>query len=240
MHPAALALTAFAASAVLVGCAGGGVPTVSTVTSPTGRVQIVLRWPERPATATRLVPFATNSVNVSFLATDGTTLRSQLLVRPTPAPLATGDPPPISSTATFTNLPQGLVNVRATAFPNPDGTGVAQATATVPTTIVAGQLTPVKLAMGSTISYVDILPHQIQLTGKPVLLNAVAYDAQNNVVLTDQWTWTNSDPTVITMKPSGALDYISAVGPGVTILTATETDSGKSFAKTINVAPLTN
>jgi hypothetical protein len=229
---AAAALTANLA--LLAGCGGGTMSAATRVATPIGRAQITLTWPAR-SEATRLIPQAANSVLVSFLNPDNSTLTSQLLVRPQTTQKTQ---PPVPTTASFTNLPQGPLRVQATAFPNTDGTGNAQATAIVPTTIVAGKSTPVGLTMGTTIAYVDVLPHVIQFTGAPVQLTATAFDLQNNAVLTNQWQWNDSDYTVVSLTSNGATALVNGVGPGTATIIAQETESDKSFSKVLNVAPL--
>ena len=102
---------------LLAGC-GGGSNTQLATTGGQGRATLTVTWPAR----TRLIPDASNSIAV--VVKQGTTISAQqTLARP-----AAGG----TSTASFASLPTGTLSVTATAYPNADGTGVAQATATVP------------------------------------------------------------------------------------------------------------
>ena len=223
-----------ALAALLAGCGGSGttgysspVATTPVVSATTGRAQVSLVWPAR--TASRKIPLDANSVLVQFLS--GTTVvGSQLLTRPA----HDGTP----TTVTFTNLPGGALTVKATAFPNADGTGAAQGIAQAPTTIVVGQSTPVTLTLATTITRVDILPQNIALTTTPTTITAVAYDASNNIVITNQWNWTNSDNTVAALIPSGNTATIAAVGVGNSLLTLTEGESGQQAQKKLVVTPV--
>ena len=222
----------------LAGCGGSGstspVPqTVPTVTAALGgRATISLRWPDASPTAVatgRLVPTASFSVRVSFLDTNGAVLQTALLVRPVDGGSV--------SASTFSNLPPGNLTVQAAAFPNPDGTGVAQASVTGQAIIVQNQLTQVNLTMGTTITRVEILPVNVQFTGNgTTTLFATAYDANNNLVLTNQWKWGNSNPNVLALTPNGATADIGAVSVGQTTVTLTETESGFSAIKVLNVS----
>ena len=238
--PVCIVLGGFSALSV-AGCGSGGgnhspaTPTASTVTAATsgGRATISLRWPDSAVpTATsragRLVPTASFSVSVSFLDANGAVLQTALLVRPVNGGTV--------SASTFSNLPPGNLTVQATAFPNPDGTGVAQASVSGQALIVQNQLTPVSLTMNSTITRVEILPVIVQFTGNgATTLNAAAYDASGNLVLTNQWKWENSDPNIIALVPKGATADITALNVGQTTVTLTETESGSLATKVLDV-----
>ena len=59
-------------------------------------------------------------------------------------------------TVRFDPLPVGTFTVTSTAFPNADGTGTAQATASIPLILQAGQNTDFTLTMGSTIDHLEL------------------------------------------------------------------------------------
>jgi hypothetical protein len=215
---------------------GGGTPAsstsaTSTVTAaaPTGRSQITVLWPERGA-KTRLIPFAANSIRVNFRS-GANIVQTQLLSRPAPAD------GPTTSTANFTNLPQGTYTVEAIAYPTTDGTGTAQAQAQGNFNIIAGQANPIGLSMATTIARVTMLPEQIPVTTQPVELTAAAFDAQNNLVVTNQWEWTNTNNAVVTLTPQGDKAILQLVGPGTTTIQVRETESNKSAFQDFVVAP---
>src|SRR5438874_8317728 len=115
-----LLLAAVVMAAVGIHGCGGGAPA-----SRTGRATFTVIWPP----PSRLIPAASNSIKVDIK--DGNqTVASQTLPRP-----SGGGP----ATVTFATLPVGALTATATAYPNADGTGVAQATASVPLQISAGQ-----------------------------------------------------------------------------------------------------
>ena len=219
------------------GCGGGGGTTApgttlvrSSITEAGGRAQITMRWPASSKTGGRLVPAASDSARVSFFDAQGKLLQTGLLVRPD----ANGGQVSIN---TFTDLPPGVLTVSATAFPNADGTGVAQANVVGQTTIVQNQLVTVTLTMNTTITRVEILPVNVQFTGNgTTTLNAAAYDADNNLVLTNSWNWQNSNPDVLNLVFNGAIADIQATGTGTTVVTATETESGAFATKTLQVS----
>jgi hypothetical protein len=95
----------------LIGCGGS-----SSAPSGTGRAFIKITWPDR----NRLIPLASNSIQVTF-SRGAQTVATQLIPRP-----ASGN----QTTTTFQNLKTGGLALTATAFPNADGTGTAQATGT--------------------------------------------------------------------------------------------------------------
>ena len=210
--------------ASLTGCGGGG-NNPAPVAANTGRAVITLVWPERAA-ASRLIPAGANSINVTF-SVGGVALQSAVIARPT-------------TTLQFSNLPAGTLLVEATAHPNADGTGATQARADSFAVIVSGQKTPVNLTLATTIASVKITPETIAFTGDPVTLTATAYDgadATGNIVLSGAWSWSNSNPGVLNVVAQGDKAVITPVSAGVSNVTVTETESGKSYTKPINVAP---
>ena len=221
------------------GCGGGGttIPGAARQTAPTlasaapavsgGRAQIAIRWPAS-SKAGRLVPSASDSVRVSFVDTGGTVLQSKLVVRP--------DSGGAVSIDTFVDLPPGTLTVSAAAYPNADGTGVAQASVVGQAVITQNQLTTVTLTMNSEITRVEILPVNVQFTGNgTTTLNAAAYNAAGELVLTNSWDWQNSNPAVLNLTPNGASADIQATGTGQTVITLTETETGTFATKTLQV-----
>jgi hypothetical protein len=227
LQPFALAVLALFGTAGISGCGGGSSSSAPAIASSLGRATITLQWPERSTTASRVIPVGANSIRVVF-SQNGTEAQTQLLTRPSGSGALT-------STASFTDLPQGDYTVTATAYPNTDGTGVMQAQATASTTITTGQLTRVGLTLGSTVDRIAILPDNIPLTAQPTVITATAFDAQNNVVVGGNWVWTNSNPAVISLVSEGGTATISAVGAGSATITLTETESGKSTQKFFDV-----
>src|SRR5207248_2473416 len=89
-----------------------------------------------------------------------------------------------SSTVIFDSLPPGDLTAVATSYPQADGTGIAQAQASAPLKIAAGQNTPFTITMASTIDHLEVSP-----AGPTVILGQVlnpvvtARDSAGNAVL---------------------------------------------------------
>src|SRR5438874_955629 len=111
-------------AALFCGCGGGS--GTGGASGGGGRASITIKWPARAAAVrSKLIPVAANSVKVTFR--DGAAIiASQVLARP---------PDGSDSVSNFLNLPIRALLVDAAAYPTADGTGVAQATATVPVPI---------------------------------------------------------------------------------------------------------
>lgn len=212
---------------LLTGCAGGN--RSGTAGGPEaadrGRATLTVQWPER----SRLIPFAANSIRVEIKNSQGTTVGTQTLARP-----ASGG----SASATFNLLPVGNLTILATANPSTDGTGVAQARATAPLVIQAGQTTPFGLTLASTIERIEVNPSTaLNLTvGATQTVTATPKDAQGNTVLTQPQTiqWSSGNNAVATVNGS----QVSAVAAGTTQITCRETESNRTASITVNVAPL--
>lgn len=209
-------LMATAALTILSGCGGGG--NSSAISTDGGALQVGITWPE----ASRLIPIASNSIKIDVY--DGANLVATELV---PKPL---------TLATFSNVPTGNLTVVATAYPNADGTGVAQATGTAGALITIANTTVVGITMGSTITHMDMTPTSLNLTGgQTSSVVATPKDASNNVVLVSplNLSYLSSNPLVATV---GLLDgSVLALLAGTTTITATELESGVSGTATVNV-----
>src|SRR5258706_7913050 len=128
---------------LLAGCGGGH--QAAPPAARTGKATFVVKWPARTS---RLIPIASNSIRV-VLMKNGAEVGNQLLPRP---------PGAETSQAVFDPLPTGNLIATATAFPNADGTGVAQATGTAGLNILPGANTTITLTMGTTITKVVVAP----------------------------------------------------------------------------------
>src|SRR5437660_1495029 len=122
----------------LVSC--GGVHSAS----PSGQIVMKVIWPDR----TRLIPIASNSVRIS-ISNGATQYGTALVPRP-----PTGN----QASTTFDHVPGGPATVTALAYPNTDGSGVAQAKGVTPVDVLSNQTTNVTLTMASTIVRIDITP----------------------------------------------------------------------------------
>ncbi len=212
---------ALALTVAMIGC-GGSSRTLGISPSP-GRLTLKVIWP----TSTRLIPQAANAINAS-LVSGSKSLGSQLLARP--AGSAT------TSTVTFTNLPPGSATLTATAYPNADGTGTAQAQGAVGVTIVASQTASIGVTMNTTIDHLETAPvSPIVTIGQPLQLTVTAKDAAGNVVLTTpgKVTWSSASLNIATIDNTGK---VTGVAVGSSVLTVTETESGKTTQATVQVS----
>ena len=205
-------------TALLTGCGAGSPPSIEATTS--GRATFTVTWPARG----RLIPEAANSIVIQ-IRNGNTIAASQTLSRP-----ATGG----TSSATFSLLPVGNLVASATAFPNADGTGVAQAQATAPLTIRANQNTSLALTMASTIDHLVVSPSPaIVQVGQSVPLTVTAIDATGAVVLITpaklQWSAANATASV------DADGNLTGLTNGTTMFTVTEQESGKSASVNVTV-----
>lgn len=215
-----LAVVLGALSALLAGCSGGR-SDLSPSPSTAGRATFTVKWPE----ASRLIPVDSNSIKVEIRRGD-VVVSAQVLARP-----ASGG----STTATFDPLPVGDLNATATAYPQADGTGTAQATASVPLLIRAGENTTFSLTMNSTIDRIEISPNPASVSvGGTVTLTATAKDATGAVVLlsASKGQWTTTNEAIARIDSQGRLTGVAA---GSTQARYTDTESGKSAESAVIV-----
>lgn len=213
------ALPLLGATVALTGC--GGASSLSTAATTTGRATLAITWPE----TTRLIPTAANSITVRFLQ-GSTVVATQTVARP-----SSGN----TSTVTFDSLPLGSLTVVASAYPNADGSGIAQASATTTAVIASGQTTTVGITMVSTISTLSASVGSSSLAqGATTSITANAKDASNNTVLISSGTlsYSSSNTAVATVSAAGV---VTGVAPGSATVTVTESESGKSATATLTV-----
>ncbi|MES2459160.1 MAG: hypothetical protein V4671_01155 [Armatimonadota bacterium] len=170
------------------GCGGGGTRSspVSAPSAPAsqglGRATFTVTWPA--PSSSRLIPSAANSIVVKITTIDGAALAEQRLTRP-----AGGG----TTTATFAELPAGDVIASVSAYPNADGTGIAQASASASVAIEGGKTAALSLTLDSTIDRLEVTAPAgslvngapVTLIGFPLPLSAVAKNSADEIVLTD-------------------------------------------------------
>ena len=201
-----------------MGCGGG-----SSLSNGTGRAVVKITWPDR----SRLIPVASNSIKVVFTR-GAQVVDSQLIPRP-----VSGN----QTQTTFTNLKTGSLTLTATALPNSDGSGVAQATGTTPVTISSGQTTAVTLTMASTINHLEISPQNPNVSvGSSLQLTVTAKDLSGSVVMISETKlqWVSSAPAVISVDAFGKVTASSASSAQITV---TETESGMSASTLVTGTP---
>ncbi|MES2459159.1 MAG: hypothetical protein V4671_01150 [Armatimonadota bacterium] len=230
------------------GCGGGnGSSSVSQGQSPSsskarGVVSVSITWPER----TRLIPIMSESVKVTVARVGGTgvPIAPQILRRvPLDPPPSFPVQPPMTSTASFPDLEVGEYTVTATAYPTADGTGTAQATATVSATVVGDENTPVGLVMGTTVDHLEVTAVSSTLTvGETTILTVTPRDAAGQAVLIDRGRtrYSSSAPGVAEadltqFKPGEYVVLARGTAAGLATITVTDTETGKSGTVTLTV-----
>jgi hypothetical protein len=147
------------------------------------------------------------------------------------------------SSAAFENLPLGTLVATATAHPNADENGVAQARVSTALTIAAGENTPVCLSPNSTIAEGCMTPpspvsvHAISRRTAEVVASAL--DTEGNIILREarNWRWAVVDPSVVTVALNGERTVLSGESVGTTQVWVAETESGKVVTGTGEQGP---
>lgn len=214
-------------AAILAACGGTGGTGASGPSGGRGSLQFGVEWPI--PTPDRLIPITSQSVRFVVKSTVGTVLATPPLVT---KPSGTNFPNNTTS-VTITGLPAGPVVVSATAFPQQDGGGVAQATATMTVTVVAGITTTAPdVIMNTTITNVVLTPSATNiLPGGQITVSASARDANNNAVfiapekLSGAANDSSGNPA-FTISRSGSQFTLKALAIGTFIFKVTETESG--------------
>ena len=212
-----LLLALVAAVLGLAGCGGSG----ESSDAGTGRATLKIIWPE----PSPLLPVASKNITVSFL-NDRTVVASQTVNRP-----SSGN----ESTVTFPTLPAIELTLKAEAFPNTGGTGVAQASASKSINIVRNQTIDASITMDSTIVGITITPGApVVKIGDTLQLVATPYDSQGRTVLVTGATrsFTSANPSIATVDSSG---LVTGISEGATKVTVADSESGISAFVTVTV-----
>jgi len=224
------------ASLLLNGCGGGGGGQSGTAPTPqVAQATITVNWPVRPKAsqmAPRLVPLAANSITITIM--QGTNpIASHTLTRPNGDQAGTsaytfGDPSAPAGSA-YNGLPVGALTATATAYPNADGTGTAQATGFISFVTALGTNVPITIDMGSTIDHLAVTPANPSIAvGVTLALSATARDVYGAMVLTvaSKTQWSSSDPAIARVDTNSGV--VTGVAEGTTNLTVTDSESGKT------------
>jgi hypothetical protein len=219
-----------ALASLLVGCGGGsGSGTSTLTTSRATRVTFTFEWPA----VTRLIPAAAQSIKLDIRDSSGL-IASQIINRP-------------NTSATFQNLPVGGLTVTATAFSGPNATGSALASTTVAFTLQPGVNPNITITLVTTIDHIDVAPITLAV-GQSGTLVAIGRDVANNKVdlTASKVTFSSSNTNVATVASpgtaSGAISgavtaAVTAVGSGTSVITVTDTESGKTSQAVVTVSP---
>ncbi len=209
--------------AVIPGCGAGsrglsGSPTM-------GRATFTVIWPGQK----RLIPNASSSIVIQ-ITNSGTVVASQTLARPSGGG---------TTSASFPALPIGQLSATATAYPQLDGTGVAQADATVPIVTQANKTTNITISMVSTIDHIELSPSPATVqVGKSLDLSATAKDAAGEVVsiVITNLTWGLINSPIAAVNSQG---QVSGLQAGTINITVTDSESGKSAFTVLTVVDQT-
>ncbi len=190
-------------------------------TADPGELTFSVVWPE---VESRLIPTAAQSI--VLVVTDMATkaeLGRAVLTR-------------TNTSATLGSLPAWhSCLVAATARPNLDGSGIAQAMGSQIVTIPSGSSVAVSLTLATTITAVQISAPRTQMTvGSTATFVPTAKDTRGNIVLVSnaKWSWQASPSTVARVDANG---LVTALAPGTASVTVTDLESGKSASLGVTV-----
>jgi hypothetical protein len=204
----------------IYGC-GGGSKSAASAQELTGRASVTIAWPQD----SRLIPLASNSIRIDFKKA-GQVVDSKLVPRPTNGNIAT---------VTSDPLPTGDLIAFAAAFPQANGSGVAQASGAVPLAISTGKTSTFLISMASTIEDVSAVAAKGTIAvGEATTLSITAKDAVGNTVLVSPslLNWEALNPSVAVINSSGG---ILGLTPGQATFKVTETESGRAAQTTVTV-----
>jgi hypothetical protein len=199
---------------LIAGCGGGGGRKTNSGDAGDRSVVVAVEWPER-SKATRLIPRAAESIAVT-ITRDGYTVGRVVLNRPSSG----GE-----TRATIQRLPVGRLTATATAYPDRNAEGVAQARGQQSVTAEAGRPARITVEMDSTISRVEVnADHTTVFLGDTTQLSATAYDNSGHMVLVgDTLRWSTSGGIADVDEDSGV---VYGRNRGDANVTVTETESG--------------
>ena len=229
---------------MLAGCGGG-----SPVSKKTGKGAAVftIKWPPQTKSV-RLISSASNLIRIQISAQPnggGASYGFQDAVRPH----VDGQPDLTTptTTLTFNNLPPGAYYATANGYPGYQSdmrtpAAPAQTTATVPLTIADGQTTTSNLTMASTITRLQLSTDRLVIPqSQTQFISVMAFDGNNAQVMTApstfQWTVSNTAIASLVM-PLNNGEVVSGVTRGVTQISVTDTESGKSVSANVLVPGL--
>ncbi|MEZ0325257.1 MAG: hypothetical protein ACAH95_05080 [Fimbriimonas sp.] len=211
-----------------LGCGGS-----SAKPSAEGTLRLSIEWPEQ----SRLVPIASKSVviNVIIKKGEGEYEVTERIAQKIIPRLATGNLSKVEI-----RLPSTKLTIQADASPNEDGSGNIQATASKEVNIPESQTLPVAITMVTRIQQVKMTPNpdgSSLLIGSTGTYDATAESDGDVLVVTSpsKWTWTVSDPTLLSMTATGSKVTVKGLKKGRVTLTATEEESHRTKSAVIDV-----
>ena len=199
-------------------------PQPTAVPQTSGSARIRVQWPSRTG---RIIPIASESVVVVLQDAQKKELVRATATRP--------DDNASTSDVRFSTVPVGDYFVTAAAYPQNDGTGTAQAAATVPLRVDTNAETLLELSLNSTISRLSLTQGAPATdANQTFVLVAAAQNASGAVVLTrsSQFTWQSSDAGIATVDANGV---VTVTGAGLLTVTARDTESGTTAQIVLNI-----
>lgn len=226
MRAAASLVAVIGTALSLIGCGGGGGGGTSPPGQETGGVEIRIAWPQRGGPVdTQLIPAASNSIKVE-ITRSGQPLAglTGIVTRP-------------HSQWRMDGVPAGEAVLRATAYPEPDAGGVAQAKAEMSITVIAGRYTEYALTLDSAVAAVEVSPNPGAVdVGADAQFTATAKDADGQTVLvlaSGAFVWSVVEGTSNATVDANGL--VRGLASGRVTLRATEPESGVFGAATAGV-----
>ncbi len=223
-------LAALAAVGLLGACGSGG--TSGGGGTESGTVTVNLTWP----TASRLIPYAANSVVVTLRNESGTALASGTLNRPT-------------ASRTFTGITAGVGSLDCVAYPQTNGGGTALSSGSIPYSLSTGNTLTVPVTMDSSIASFTVTPNPASCTvGSTVTLTATARNSSSQVVLlpndaASNWSITSGSAYISLPSSRSASSWtrtITGVAAGSAVVRASLTEapgaSARTASATVNVS----
>lgn len=208
------------------GCSSGSqsIQAVPAVAAGRGAVQIKIQWPDAPVG--RLIPVASQMIQVVLTDAGGGQVAAATSQRPTSGS---------TTTVSFQNVVAGTYTEAASAYPTSDTTGVPQASGSQSITVTAGTVNKTAdLVMNSTITKVAIGPANATATvgGSAITLTASATNKAGNLVLTapSNIKWTLNATTTASLTANGASATLLGLAKGTAVVSVKETESGVSSA----------
>ena len=206
------------------GCGGGSSSGGSQSASSLGSLQFAIVWP----TPGRVIPAAAQSIVIQISGASQSTL-TKVIPRP---PAGTN-----TSAVRFDALTPGVVNIIVTAFPNTDGTGVAQAQGGTTVAIIAGITTQVTIDPTSTVDHIDLSPSPVMtIPTHSVHLIASPQNSQNQLVLIapSSEVWTSTNTGIASVDAAGV---VTGIALGDAVVRVVDTESGHTASVDVHVVP---
>ncbi|WP_309694107.1 hypothetical protein [Armatimonas sp.] len=217
----------------LGGCGGSsvspGTPGGPSTPVTRGNAAFNIKWPPRSSDTTRLIPQAANSLLILVTDSNGTQVERRVITRPT------GDV--LETHIEFNNLDPVRHTFNVSAHPGTSADGTAQARGAVSLDVPTGGTVTQSLRLDSTIDHITLSQTTADIKpGRELLVVATPYDSDGNIVLVaGSWQWLSTNPSALSITyDKGLATFRPGVNSGTTIVTAKDSESGKSATCAVN------